>query len=50
MCKGYGSKILIEAQLTISTNNTDKGIIPHSPLEFDCCEDEGKNFHSIINI
>jgi hypothetical protein len=44
-CKGYGSKILIEAQLTISMNNSDKDIIPHLPLEFDCCEAEGKNFN-----
>jgi len=37
LCKGYGSRILIQAHLTISTNNT-KDIIPHLPLDFDCCE------------
>ena len=35
ICKCYGSKIVIEAQLIFSTNDTDKGIIPHLPLEFD---------------
>ena len=44
LCKGYGSRILIQTQLTISTNNTDKDIIPHLPLEFDCCEFQGRNF------
>ena len=46
LCKGYGSRILIQAQLTISTKNTDKDIIPHLPLEFDCCEVQGMNFSS----
>jgi hypothetical protein len=43
MCKGYGSRILIQAEVTISTNNTDKHIIPHLTIEFDCCEIEGKS-------
>jgi hypothetical protein len=25
------------------TNNTDKDIIPHLPLQFGCCEFQGKN-------
>jgi hypothetical protein len=29
--------------LTIYTNYTDKDIIPHLPLEFDCCEVQGRN-------
>jgi len=49
LCKGYGSRILIQAQSTISTNNTDKDIILHLPLDFDCCEVQGKNF-SLNNI
>ena len=49
MCKGYGSRILIQTELTISTNNSDKDIIPHLPLEFECCEVQGKNF-SLNNI
>jgi len=49
LCKGYGSRILIQAHLTISTNNTDKDIIPHLPLDFDCCEVQGRNF-SLNNI
>ena len=46
---GYGSRILLQVQLTLSTNNIDKDIIPHLPLEFDCCEVQGKNF-SLNNI
>jgi len=44
LCKGYGSRFHIQAQLTRSPNNTDKGIIPHLPLEFDCFEVHGKKF------
>ena len=44
LCKGYRSRILIQAQLTISINNTDKDIIPHFPLVFDFCEVQGRNF------
>jgi hypothetical protein len=43
MCKGYGAKVLIQAQMIISTNNTDKDIIPSLSLEFDCCKTQGKN-------
>jgi hypothetical protein len=43
-CKCYGSRILIQTQLAISTNNTDKGIILHLPLEFYCFEFQGRNF------
>jgi hypothetical protein len=44
MCKWYGTRILIQAHLTISTNNTDKDIIPHLPLVYDCCVVQGTNF------
>ena len=44
LCKEYGFIILIQAQLTISTNNTGKDIILQLPLKFDCCEVQGKNF------
>jgi hypothetical protein len=43
-CKGYRSRILIQTQLNISTNNTGKYIIPHFPLELDCFELQGRNF------
>ena len=49
LCKGYGSRILIQTQITISTNNTDVDIIPRLPLNFDCCEVQGRNF-SLNNI
>jgi hypothetical protein len=37
MCKGYGSKTLIQAQMTIVSNNTGKDIIPSLSLEYHCC-------------
>jgi hypothetical protein len=43
VCKGYGAKVLIQAQMIISTNNTDKDIIPPLSLEYDCCETQGEN-------
>jgi hypothetical protein len=33
MCKSYGSKNLIQAQMTIVSNNTGKDIIPPISLE-----------------
>jgi hypothetical protein len=35
--KGYGSKVLIQAQVTITSNNTNKDIIPSLSLDYDCC-------------
>ena len=49
ICKGNGSRILTQVQLTVSTYNNDNEIIPHFLLEFDCCEVQGKNF-SLNNI
>jgi hypothetical protein len=44
MCKGYGSKVLIQAQVTITSNNTGKDIIPPLSLDYDCClHGEGNN-------
>jgi hypothetical protein len=37
MCKGYGSKVLIQAQVNITSNNTGKNIIPPLSLDYDCC-------------
>jgi hypothetical protein len=53
MCKEYGAMVLIQAQMIISTNNTDKDIIPHLSLDYDCCEPEGKkinlnNIHFVL--
>jgi hypothetical protein len=45
MCRSYGAKVCIQAQMTISTDNTDKDIIPHLSLEYDCCEPEGKKIN-----
>lgn len=33
MCKAYGAKVLIQAQLVVETNNTEKDIIPHLSLD-----------------
>jgi hypothetical protein len=43
VCKAYGAKVLIQAQMTAETNNTEKDIIPHLSLDIDCCQTEGKN-------
>jgi hypothetical protein len=43
MCKVYKSKICMQGWLTIAMSTTDKDIIPHLPLEFDCCEASRKN-------
>jgi hypothetical protein len=43
VCKAYGAKVLIQAQMTVETNNTEKDIIPHLSLDIDCCQTEGKN-------
>jgi hypothetical protein len=40
MCKGYGSKVLIQAQVTITSNNTGKDIIPPLSLYYDCLSGE----------
>jgi hypothetical protein len=43
-CKAYGAKVLRQAQMFLTTNNTEKDIIPPLSLEYDCCvpEFEGK--------
>jgi hypothetical protein len=43
LCKGYGSKVLIQAQVTIASNSTGKDIIPPLSLEYDCCLPEERN-------
>jgi hypothetical protein len=43
MCKGYGSKVLIQAQVTITSNNTNKDIIPPLILDYDCCWSKESN-------
>jgi hypothetical protein len=41
-CKAYGSRVLIQAEIIKTFNNTGKDIIPSLSLEFDCCLSEGK--------
>ncbi|PNF33117.1 hypothetical protein B7P43_G15216 [Cryptotermes secundus] len=43
LCKAYGTKVLIQAQMTVETNSTERDIIPHLFLDADCCQTEGKN-------
>jgi hypothetical protein len=45
MCKAYRTKVLILAQVTAETNNTEKDIIPHVSLDIDCCQAESKNIN-----
>lgn len=42
-CKAYGARVLIQAQTFMSSNNTDKDIIPSLSLDYDCCAPEGRN-------
>lgn len=41
-CKAYGSRVLIQAQIIKTSNNTEKDIIPSLSLGFDCCMSKGK--------
>jgi hypothetical protein len=41
-CKAYGTKVLIQAQMTTETNSTESDIIPYLSLEVDCCQSESK--------
>jgi len=43
MCNAYGNRILIQSHATIVSNRTNKDIIPHMSLEYDCCGID-KNF------
>jgi hypothetical protein len=43
VCIGYGSKVLILAQVTITSNNTGTDIIPPQSLDYDCCLLEERN-------
>jgi hypothetical protein len=41
-CKAYGTRVLIQAQVIVSFNNSEKDIIPPLSLDYDCCEFIGK--------
>jgi len=41
-CKAYGARVLIQAQTIMTTNNTEKDIIPPLSLDYDCCITEKK--------
>jgi hypothetical protein len=43
-CKAYGTRVFIQAQVVLSTNNSEKDIIPPLSLDYDCCEFMGKDF------
>jgi hypothetical protein len=36
-CKACGTRVLIQAQTVLTTNDTNKDIIPPLSLEYDCC-------------
>jgi hypothetical protein len=44
MCKAYGTRILIQSHVTLTSNRTSKDVIPPVSLEFDCCESVKQNF------
>jgi hypothetical protein len=39
-CRGYSGKVMIQAHVTVSTNFTNRDVIPPLDLMYDCCEDE----------
>ena len=41
-CKAYGARVLIQAKTIMTTNNTEKDIIPPLSLDYDCCLSETK--------
>ena len=41
-CKAYGARVLIQAQTTVSFNNSEKDIIPPLSLDYDCCNFVGR--------
>jgi hypothetical protein len=36
-CKAYRARVLIQNQKSMTTDNTDKDIIPPLSLDYDCC-------------
>lgn len=42
-CKAYGTRVLIQAQTVVNSNNTEKDIILPLSLDYDCCEFIGKD-------
>ena len=42
-CKAYGARVLIQSKTIMTTNNTEKDIIPPLSLDYDCCLFETKN-------
>jgi hypothetical protein len=46
-CEAYGTRILIQAQTFMTSNNTDKDIISPLALDYDCCAPERK--HNKLN-
>jgi hypothetical protein len=36
-CKAYVARVIIQAQTTVSSNNSEKDIIPPLSLDYDCC-------------
>ena len=41
-CKAYGARVLIQAQTTVSFNNSEKDIISPLSLDYDCCNFVGR--------
>jgi hypothetical protein len=42
-CKAYGARVLIQAQAVVSSNNSEKDVIPPLSLDYDCCDFVGKD-------
>jgi hypothetical protein len=42
-CKACGTRVLIQAQTSVSFNNSEKDNIPPFTLDYDCCDFVGKS-------
>jgi hypothetical protein len=42
-CKAYGTRVLIQAKTIMTSNSTEKDIIPPLSLDYDCCTFEKVN-------
>jgi len=40
--KAYGARVLIQVQTIMTSNNTERDIIPSLSLDYDCCTPERK--------
>jgi hypothetical protein len=40
-CRGYGNEVMFQTQIRVTSNATNKDVIPDLNIIYDCCENEG---------